>query len=286
MRTRRHPQSRDWLRWAFVKVGVVGLVAIFVAILTVAAAALALGLALDSPRSGNGFLALWKDEFMALLNLPVEAPPANTGGGLSQVVSVAGGLIAVVVPALYIGAMVFRVFAVHPKTFVFRRQIALQASPDTFTGELEEDGHVLAIRVYNASRLQALDVRFDVIHQHWYGTGPGSIVRNLPAPVANPGWPMADRHVPYTLFVRLTPGDVVSTDDGRLELAAIGGKAVEPEDRLVVHASGVVPQLGESFVERHAFDLRRSVSDEGYGGIDIEYGSDSKRWPGWERFDA
>ena len=65
MGVRRHPQTKDQLRWVFVKVGIPGLVAIFVALLVLLAALLALGLLLDSSRPDTGFLDLWRDEFMA-----------------------------------------------------------------------------------------------------------------------------------------------------------------------------------------------------------------------------
>jgi hypothetical protein len=248
-----------------------------------AAAVLALILTFDPPRPGTGFLELWKDELMVLLNLPIKSPAANTGSDLVQGVAVVGGLLALILPALYIGAVVFRLF-VHPTAFVFRRSIALLSSPDTFKGELDDDGHVLAIRTYNASRMRALDVRFQVVHQHWFESPEGPIVRNIEVKLANPSWPMADRHVPYTLFARLSPGDVASQGEDP-ELRAINGKQIHPRDRIVVHVLGTMPEVGETFVERHAFDLSSSVTAEPYGGVHIEYGADSKTWHGWGGFD-
>ncbi len=283
MRIRRHPQTKDQLRWVFVKVGIPGLVGIFVALLALLAALLALGLQLDSARPGTGYLELWRDQLMALLYLPIDVPDANTGSAVAQVIAVAQGLIAIVLPALYVGAVVFRLF-VHPDVFVFRRTFVLMPSPETFRGELDQDGHVLAIRTYNGSRMRALDVRFDVVHQHWHETNGGSIVRNIDLPTANAKWPMADRHVPFTLFVCLADGDVTATDGCR-RLRAINGRELHPKDRLVVHVRGAMPELGQSFVERHAFDLAGVVSDAPYGGVDIKYGARSSRWSGWASFD-
>jgi hypothetical protein len=272
------------LRWLFVRVGIAGLIGIFIALLVVAALLLSLALTLDSARPGVGFLTLWKEELMVLLSLPVEGPAANRGSGVAQSVAIAAGLIALILPALYVGAIVFRLF-IHPSVFVFRSKIALLTTPETFRGELSDDGHVLAVRMYNASRMRALDVRFQVVHQHWFQTAEGPIVRNIAVDLANPDWPMADRHVPYTLFVRLAHGDVTG-DGAHLALRAIKGRAVDSRDRLVVHVLGTMPEVGESFVERHAFDLSSSVTDEGYGGVDIQYGTRSRTWGGWERFDA
>lgn len=279
----RHPLNRDRLRWVFAKVGIPGLIALFVLLLVSAAAILAVALTLDSSRSDAGFLVLWKEELMSLLSLPTKTPAANQGSGLSQAVAVVGGLLSLILPALYIGAVVFRLF-IHPKVFVFRRKIALESSPVTFKEEIDEDGHVLAIRTYNASRMRALDVCFKVVHQHWFEDEGGSVVRNFNVGLANANWPMADRHVPYTLFVELLPGDVAA-EDGHLRLLAIEGRTFHEKDRLVVHVLGTMPELGETFVERHAFELPSAVSDESWRGIQIEYGANSRTWSGWDGFD-
>lgn len=278
-----HPQVKDRLRWIFLKIRIPGLILIFIAILALAAALLALILELDSARQGAGFLTVWKEESMELLSLPVKGPPANSGDGVAQGAALVGGLLAVILPALYIGAIVFGVF-IHPTVFVFRRKIALLPTPETFKGELADDGHVLAIRVYNGSRMRALDIRFEAVHQHWYETAAGSVVRNVSLRLANPNWPMADQHVPYTLFVCLDDADVV-TEDGHLKLRSIGGREVDPRDRLVIHVLGTMPDVGENFVEREAFDLSSAVTDEDYGGIQLLYGGDSKTWGGWDGFD-
>ncbi len=279
LRRGRHPRTSDGLRWLLVRYGLLGLTLIFVALLALTAAVLALVLVLDS--SGAGFFALWRDEAMALLNLTIEAPPSNSGDAVRQAVEFAQGLLALVLPALYIGAVVFRMF-IHPDVFVFRRRLALMPSPETFRDEL--DGHVLAVRVYNASRMRALDVRFTAVHQHWFGADTDAVVRNIPVKVANPAWPMADRHVPYTFFVPLEPGDV-AVDENGLRLLAIEGRPVGIRDRLVVHVSGTMPEVAETFVERHSFDLPEAVSDEPYGLVLLEYGTDSRTWGGWDGFD-
>lgn len=282
-RSSRQPRRRDHLRWLLVKLGILGLVASFVALLAVLAALLALVLTIDSVNPGTGFLELWRDEAMALLGLTIQAPPANSGSGLAQATRLVQGLLALIVPALFIGAIVFRFF-LHPRVFVFRGKIALMPSPPTFRGELSDDGHVLAIRVYNASRMRALDVRFTVVHQHWFGTGTDSVVRNIAVEVANPTWPMADCHVPYTFFVPLKPGDVSENGTG-LQLQKIEGRQVNQRDRLVVHVCGSMPEVAETFVERHAFELPGAVSDEPYGLVHVEYGKNSKAWEGWGGFD-
>jgi hypothetical protein len=280
---RPHPRHADRLRWFLVKFGVVGLTGIFVALLILAAALLALGLTVDSGRWG-AFPGLWRDEGMALLGLTVSGPAANTGSGFSQAIRTAQGLLGLILPALYVGAVVFRLF-IHPNVFVFREKLALEPSPETFRGELEEDCHVLAIRVYNASKMRALDMRFSAIHQRWFGAGKDSIVRNVPLRLANPVWPMADRPVPYTLFVPLDRDDVVKDGEAQ-RMVTVQGQAINDRDRLVVHVSGSTPDVGEVFTERHAFDLPGAISDEPYGPIRLEYGGNPKTWDGWERFDA
>jgi hypothetical protein len=264
-------------------VGVLGLAGIFVGLLALTAAVLALGMSIASAADGLSYLEWWRNELMALLGLTVKGAPANVGSGFAQAIAIAQGLLRLILPALFVAAIVFRLF-VHPAVFVFRRGIALRPTPETFRGELDGDGHVLAIRAYNASRMRALDVRFNVVHQHWFVVAEDTVVRNLPVEIANPRWPMADRHVPYTFFIPLHSNDIPAAS-GTTELRAIQGTPINPRDRLVVHVSGTMPDLGESFVERQAFELPDSVSDAPYGGVHIEYGSDSRGWPGWSGFD-
>lgn len=282
MRKRRHPQTRDRLRWLLVRLGFLGLTTVFIALIALLAAFLAAVLALDHATSG--FLALWRNEVMALLGLSIHAQPSNQGTAIRQAVEIAQGVLALILPALYVGAIVFKLF-IHPRVFVFRSKVSVEPSPETFSGELDADGYVLAFRVYNASKMRALDVRFLVVHQHWFGDGDGSVVRNIPVEIANPNWPMADCHVPYTFFVPLEPGDVQEEGDG-LRLDKIHGRKVTPTDRLVVHVSGAMPDVAETFVERRAFDLPEALTDQPWGRIHLRYGTASKAWAGWDAFDA
>jgi hypothetical protein len=283
MPRKRHPQTRDRLRWLLVRLGLPGLTLAFVGLLALLAAVLALLLAIDGDGPG-GVLTLWRDEAMALIGLDVSGPAANEGSAVREAIEIAQGLIALILPALYVGAVVFKLF-VHPRVFVFRSKISVEPSPETFSGELADDCHVLSFRVYNASRMRALDVRFLVVHQHWIGEGERSIVRNIPVDVANPNWPMADCHVPYTFFVPLEPGDVAE-DGGGLRLLKIHGREIGSRDRLVVHVSGSMPDVAETFVERRAFDLPEALTDRVWGRIHLRYGTDSKTWRGWESFDG
>jgi hypothetical protein len=279
-----HPRRTDWLRRHLVKYNPFVLTLFFVASLAAAAALLGLGLTIDTGSWGS-FPRFWRNEGMALLGLTIDAPDANTGSPLSQVVLVAQGLLGLILPALFIATVVFRLF-IHPDVFVFRGKIALQPSPkETFRGELDRNGYVLAIRVYNASPLRALEVQFSAVHQRWFGSDENSVVRNVPVPVANPIWPMADRPVPYTLFVKLKVTDVIKDDHG-LRLETLQGEEISKNDRLVVHVCGSMPEVGETFVERHAFDLPAAVTNEPYGRIRLQYKEDPKTWGGWKEFDV
>lgn len=282
MRGRRHPQTRDRFRWLLVHLGLFGLTGAFIALLALLAAVLAFVLVLDGSES-TGFPALWRDEAMALLGLDISGSAANQGSGLHEAVEIGQGLIALILPALYVGAIVFKLF-IHPRVFVFRPKISVETRPETFKGELADDCPVLAFRVYNASKMRALDVRFLVVHQHWFGEGEKSVVRNIPVEVANPSWPMADCHVPYTFFVPLEAGDVTENGNG-MRLLRIHGREVGSRDRMVVHVSGTMPDVAETFVERRAFDLPEDLTDRPWGRIHLRYGGDSKSWGGWEHFD-
>jgi hypothetical protein len=280
-----HPRHADRLRHFLVRYGPLRLTAIFILLLVMVAALLALGLAIDSGDRGS-FFGLWRDEGMALLGLTIKAPDANTGSIVSQAIRTLQGLLGLILLAIYTAVIVFRLF-IHPKVFVFRERITVQPAPrETFKGEFDRNAYVLAIRLYNASSLRALEVEFNVIHQRWFGSAENSVVRNVPLPVANPNWPMADRPVPYTLFVQLKVGDVVQDGD-RLLLETIQGEEFSENDRLVVHVCGSMPEVGKTFIERHAFELPEAITDERYGVIRLNnYHADPRTWGGWEGFDA
>ena len=285
LRRRRHPRTEDRLRWYLSRFGPIRLTLIFMLLLAAVAALLALVLTIDS-GDWSSFKWLWRDQGMALLGLPVDALDANTGYFLSQAVRTLFFFNDTATTEIYTAVIVFRLF-IHPKVFIFREKITVQPSPkETFRGELDRNGYVLAIRVYNASPLRALEVEFSAIHQRWFGSDAKSVVRNVPLPVANPNWPMADRPVPYTLFIKLKASDVVKDED-ELRLETIQGEDYNREkDRLVVHVCGSMPEVGKTFIERHAFDLRTAITDEPYGRIDLRYGEDERTWVGWERFGA
>jgi hypothetical protein len=264
-----------------VKVNIFGLTVIFAALLTLCAALLAAALVVGGAAHGVGYLDLWRDELMSLLGLSVDMPKANIGNGLGQAINLAQGFLALVLPALYIGAIAFRLF-LDPGVFIFRREICLQEAPETYA---ELDGLVLAIRGYNASRMKALDLSFTAAHQHWFKPEETSVVINHSVEIFNPRWPMADQHVPYTFFIPLESGDV-NEEAGKRTLVKLQGRAVDSRDRLVVHVSGTMPDLRGTFVERYAFDLPESVSEVPWGGVQVAYRTKSKTWDGWDGFDA
>src|SRR5690348_15817111 len=106
MPSRRHPQTRDRFRWLLVRLGLPGLTLAFVGLLALLAAVLAVFLALDGGGAG-GFLELWRDEAMALIGLDISGPAANQGSWLREAIEVLQGLLALILPALYVGAVVF-----------------------------------------------------------------------------------------------------------------------------------------------------------------------------------
>jgi hypothetical protein len=71
-----------------------------------------------------------------------------------------------------------------------------------------------------------------------------------------------------------------------LRLDKIHGRKITDQDRLVVHVSGAMPDVAETFVERQAFELTEALTDQPWGRIHLSYGTASKSWAGWDGFDA
>jgi hypothetical protein len=196
-----------------------------------------------------------------------------------QILAASMGL---VLPGLFLGSVVFRLL-VSPKIFVFRRMITLMEPPGAFR-VAAPGSHVLAVRGYSATRLKLLDLRFSAIFQH-DDPQQRAVRINRPLPVLNPRWPLADRHVPYTLFIPLHAGDVTAAGK-RPALRSIEQMPIGPTDTLVIHVSGRIPALGGEFVERHTFSPSEHVSDEAYGDVTVFYDQPSRQWRGWPGFEG
>lgn len=279
---RGHPRRRDLLRVVLATASWPVLLAGFVALLAVAAAALAGGFALaanhDEPA---GFLYWWRQSLLMLTGFELEATQHDSADSGFQAVQLAGALLRLLIPALLLGAFVFR-FLIARNVMVFRKKVALVR---------EGNDHELVFRLYSSTALELVDVRFAFFGQIAGAKGGKGINKVLEQRGFKGIWPVARPHVPYTLRLKLESEDVQGSD-----LKKLHGTPITPESRILVQIRGSTPQLGTDFVETHAFRLPEDVDSAAYGRVRVDWPAvragnsywwtrKSADWPGFKTFE-
>jgi hypothetical protein len=269
-----HPRSVDRIRPLLAGRGLAQLIAALAALLL--AAGLLAGAAFELTESRGDDRSLLEWWTAGFTGLATGNTPGSSGAdsGSRDVVNAAVAFGGVVIPALFLGAILFRVLVV-PEVFVFRNRIALVGEPSA---------RCLAIRLYAATRLRLIEVRCSV-ELHVETTAPdGSIeARYHELEVRNESWPLAHRHIPFTVEVPLLDGDV-DEREGDPRLAAIRGHRVKPGDFLMVTMTARVPELGGETSEAHVFRIPEEVSTRPYTGVRTRPWSVSDA-EGWADFD-
>lgn len=281
-----HPRTRDRSRTVLAVAPLWGLLAgLVVAFLLLAlafGAALALTASGDEPRD---LLFWWRQALMALCGLPLKALEDADQSPGRDVVKAVLGLASVIVPALLLGAVVFRLLTAKT-LFVLRSRVSLLHQPAPLSREPDPPaGWYLALRLYSATNLVVHDVRFALVLQRDTAASAPRTLTNTTLEVLNPSWPLAETHVPYTLWVALRDGDVDVGDDGEPALVAVQGCPARADVSLILRISGEVPELGTSLVETHRVFVFEQLSLEPWNGVEVLYDGNGPRWKGWRGFD-
>jgi hypothetical protein len=199
-------------------------------------------------------------------------------------VQLLGGLAGLVLPALFVAAIVLKLF-ISPDLFTVRSHIALMDN-DPHQPELPTEGQHLSVRLYSSTRFRLLDVSFTVVLRRSTIEPNGRTLQiHCPIKAKNPRWPVALNGVPYTLIIPLEEDDVSAAESQARTVVAVQGTPIGPEDVLIVLIAGRVPDLSSEFTEAHDFTVQEVVSDRPYGGIEVAYGERPRSWPGWSEFD-
>ena len=271
----RHPRTTDRLRPLLARWGLLRLIAAFGVLLAVAGLAAGLGYeAADGDGDDRSPLEWWLAGFIGVAtgNVPDSGGDGSTG---RDVLDGAVAFSGVVVPAIFLGTIVFRLLVV-PEVFVFRNRIALAGDPAS--------GRHLAIRLYAGTRLRLLDVRCNVeLHVETTAADGSITARYHELEAENESWPLAHRHIPFTVRVPLLHTDVVE-EDARPRLVAIRGHTVSDGDFLMVTVTARVPELGTDSTESHVFRVPGEVSARPYASVRTRPGSISDA-DGWPDFD-
>ena len=201
----------------------------------------------------------------------------------------------VLLPTFLLGAFVFKLFQRDP--LVWRRTVSV---------ENLGGWPVLRFRFYNATRSPIARVEITV-YARVHLTGQPGTLRNYQLPVIlrsgqmaqGEEWAYGRTGVPYLVSVPLWAADDsegVGTDshksyDRLLRSNAIfippyGEPIAKSNVSLMLLASGVVLDTGQSFVSMAEYRADDALTFGHYQEIGVDYARPPRHWPGWENFDG
>jgi hypothetical protein len=226
----------------------------------------------------------WHELVLALGGFPSTSVDDTANSPVRAATETVVVLLALILPALVLGIIVFKAF-VAKAVFRLRSRLALEKYPSSINGT--DYPYRLAIRLYSATRLEIVKVKFDAyIRIEGISANNSPTVTNHRLLLAKETWPVALTHVPYTLIMPLQDADVSQHPDNGLKLIAAQGKRVGALSKLVLQIAGYLPALNAPFIETHWFTLNADISSEKYGDVDVDYDKPYKSWTGWGEFEA
>ena len=298
-----HPQFTKALRWWIAVLPVYRMLAAGLGVL-LAYALVGAGLGIVAEQSPVGLADRFSDGradftavaemFRATLGDPFRAQPGNLAQQtLASVTSVVG----VLVPALVIGVVFIRLFAVSP--FVWRERVSVcKASECDFQryadAHLDSDDAMMTVRFYNRFTNLAIADMSCRVYLHYIGRSPDTsgvfhkeALKQLDGKgelAAERLWPSAEQGAPFTLWIPLG----VPLDE--LPVKRIQGVDVQHvgEVKLLIRVSGKSVGLGTEIVDEKWYRLGaedRAVDLGRYAPVDAVPGVNVKDWDGWSRFE-
>ncbi|MCA1698738.1 MAG: hypothetical protein LC790_07520, partial [Actinobacteria bacterium] len=241
LRATAHPRRRDFVRVLLGTFPWGALLAGFLFLLVATAAAVAAGFALTADSGEpEGFFYWWRQSLLMLAGFELDATQRDSADTDFQGVQLAAALLRLLIPALLLGAFVFR-FLIARDVMVFRDKVILCQRSG---GEYE-----LVFRLYSSTALQLVTLQFKVFAQIREAGTIKATNKVLELRDYSGIWPIAKPHVPYTLRLKLDSDDVSSSG----ELKKLHGSEVGEGSRILVQIRGNAPQLGTEFVETRSF---------------------------------
>ncbi len=221
----------------------------------------------------TGFADALSSSFFTLIGMaPSNLDPSKIDGAFK--VAVGGvGLGSLLLPALFLGAIVFRLF-VRLRVFVLRGKPLL-----THTEVRGQKGWFLAVRLYSSTTIVVVDIDFKIYLR--MENPERHLLRNEEVEVANPTWPIADTHIPFTIYMPLREGDL--SRDKRL--VSVQGHALDNCANMVIHIRGAAPQLASEFNESHLIAVPTDLKPANFVDVDVLYDGRGVEWAGWDQFE-
>lgn len=226
--------------------------------------------------------------------LGVDDFPRQTDNSYHEVLATASALVGALVPALVLGVVLIKLFAM--RAFQWRRRfnvcLAAELEGDLVGGSLDGRHGYLAVRWYKRlSNLSVVDLRADAyVRARAISTVDGSTmyrfqrlrVLNLEGNEADSCvWPETFSGMPFTLWIPLR----APVMDGRI--TSIQGRELNQDDdrQLVVRLSGRVAGLMTELSDEHRYHLDRDVQFGRFVPVEPDLNTPEEGWRGWKRFD-
>lgn len=286
-----HPHTR---RPAVVFLARSSLWKLLVALITAVMVGSAVGAAVlvAAGSSSATFFDTTEDIFLAIIN----ANGLNRfygSDGANRVVTFTVGLIAFLLPPLFLGVVVFKFFTIDP--IQFRSKISLT---------LYFGSPVLAARFYNRLPVELYDLSIRAYLRLPSANLDTPSLQNRPLDLRRPGspdassltedtdeitWPVALRNVPFMLRIPLRDERFrlpVSSESRLPQTMTVQGYDFDTSlAEILIYIEGEIPQIGESFTSFYRYRLGAEGEVGRPAQIDVNYLEPPKRWQGWSTFD-
>jgi hypothetical protein len=296
-----HPRQRRSVRWWIAQSSMVTLlsgVLLTLAVLSFGLAALYLATERRGgplAYGGHPFRVLWLALAATRALLGVDAFPRQDGNPAHEALATGSSLIGAVMPALIIGIVVIRIFAI--RAFEWRRRItvclAAELDGDLRATVTDPRHGFVAVRWYKRlDNLSVTNLRAEAylrcrVVSHIDGS---TLYRYQPLDVLGLDgrdakactWPETFSGMPFTLWIPLH----APLDGGRI--TEIQGRILDSTDddrQLVVRLSGGVAKPASRISEERRYHLHTDVQLGRFVPIEPDLSVPAVRWPGWARFE-
>ncbi|MGY0232194.1 hypothetical protein [Longispora urticae] len=287
----RHPRFAGGLRWHVGRLPAGVLICgAFGGLLSLAAGFAAMhGL---SARKNENFLSVTLAAFRALVGQ--DSLPIEPGNHLHEMLASTAAMIGVLVPALFVGVVFIRLFAI--RAFTWRKAVNVVTAPQTqFPVYLERfgdsDDAVLQVRFYkHLPRLEIFDLRVRAFLRSESPADDGSLFRFtheldiLDAAGDLCGervFPTCDDPTPMTVNI---PAGAPLVDGRLTQVQGIGITGVRTI--LLVLVTGKARGLNVEVSDGYVYDLNRDLQHGRFFPVHNSTTVRARRWRGWDRFEV
>lgn len=277
-----HPRTTDRVRNFLAKNSFIRLIVLYLILIVLISFVLGILYHLTSVESSVGVMNWWLFAFLQLFDASTpNLQFSNNSSGLQISVLIIGEILKIILPALFLGGLIFKLFIV-PRVFTFRNKCSIYKR----TQEGKEEW-VLAVRLYSSTSLEILDLNFSVYARlpRQRVTGENYTL-NVQLQTRNSSWPLAALHIPFTIYIPLNDNDIYELDQTK-RLLSIQGHKFGEELNLLILVSGTTPELGTEFIEHYWYVIPAQSHWGKFQDIAVDYSGNTPphHWVGWKDFD-